>query len=323
MMTPAEAIAADPPNVWLTNFYGFDPDKWGFLGFSNTGQRDHFVRETKPGCLVVIYGHKAKASEAQQGQIIGIQQVSHRVNVAKAYMDPVAWARKEDDPEMAGKWDLAVKATRAWRVAPESYVRVDDFADETYSLGAAQIIGSLGKHLTSREAAKLLDLVVIRTSVYGERAIEAASAVPGSLALTPSKAGPVSQQGHFAREAEGPKQLYVLRLDGNADAWIGRPANEAIIVKVGMSVSPASRRDALNAALPAGAFQWSILHSNDLDGTEPFPSSKPALQGENVIKRDLALAGDSLGGEFFLATSEAVTTAWRAGQAAASAYPHA
>ena len=78
MMTPAEAIAADPPNVWLTNFYGFDADKWGFLGFSSTGQRDHFVRETKPGCLVVIYGHKSKASEAQRGQVIGIQQVSPR-----------------------------------------------------------------------------------------------------------------------------------------------------------------------------------------------------------------------------------------------------
>ena len=55
MMTPIEAIEASPPNVWLTSFYGFvlllGGGSWGS---PNSGQRDHFVRETKPGALVVI-----------------------------------------------------------------------------------------------------------------------------------------------------------------------------------------------------------------------------------------------------------------------------
>ena len=322
-MTPIEAIEASPPNVWLTSFYGFDPSRWGFLGFSNSGQRDHFVRETKPGALVVIYGHKSKAPKDQQGQIIGIQQVSHRVNFAKAYMDPIAWARKESDVETKGKWDLAVKATRAWHVAPESYVSVDAFADETYSTGRAQVIGSLGMRLTEKEAKWLLDLILVETSIFGEIPIDAASPVEGNLLLRSSKPGPVSQTGHFTREAEGPKQNYILKLSGDPAAFLGRPANGQCIVKVGFSVSPLSRRDTLNAALPSGVFSWSAMHSNDIDGEGPYPSSKHALAGEAEMKRVLENHGHSLGGEFFLASPSAIQDAWTLGKKVAKGFPSA
>ena len=99
-------ITADPPNVWLTSFYGFSTETWGFFGFSNDGQRKHFVRETQPGALVVVYGHKTRAPVAQRGKVIGIQQVSHRVNHAKVFMDPSEWVRKLGDPERADKWNL-------------------------------------------------------------------------------------------------------------------------------------------------------------------------------------------------------------------------
>ncbi|MDT8858444.1 hypothetical protein RNZ50_26155 [Paracoccaceae bacterium Fryx2] len=310
MMTPAEAIVASPPNVWLTSFYGFNPSSWGFLGFSNKGQRDHFVRETKPGALVVIYGHKSKAPKEQRGQIIGIQQVSHRVNFAKAFMDPVAWATKEADAETMGKWDLAVKATRAWHVAPESYALIDHFADETYTSGRAQVIGSLGMRLTAKESQKLFDLILVETSVFGEIEVDAASPVQGSILLQPSKPGPVSQNGYFTRESEGPKQLYILKLNGDRRVFLGKPTNGQSIIKVGFSVSPLSRRDGLNAALPAGLFSWTALHSNDLEGEGPYPSSKHALAGESEMKRLLVEHGDSLGGEFFLASPSAIQTAW-------------
>lgn len=31
IMAPIDAIMREPPNVWLTSFYGFDPGNWGFL----------------------------------------------------------------------------------------------------------------------------------------------------------------------------------------------------------------------------------------------------------------------------------------------------
>jgi hypothetical protein len=316
MMTPYEAITADPPNVWLTTFFGFEPEKWGFLGFANEGQRKSFLRETKPGALVVIYGHKSKAAKDQKGQVIGVQQLSHRVNFAKVFMDPAEWVAKEADPETRGKWDIAVKATRAWKVAPESYQLVDDFADESYSLKLAQHIGSQGVRLTPNEAKKLLDMTLVETSVFGEIAIDAASPVLGRDLLQPSKPGPVSQKGFFTREAEGPKQNYILRLEGNTDGFLGYPANGHSIVKIGMSVSPATRLDAFNAALPAGAYAWILIRSNTMDNRPAYENSKLGLEGEKRMREVLSKEGVSLGGEFFLASDDAIERAWAEGQKA-------
>lgn len=316
-----EAINADPPNVWLTTFYGFNPDKWESLGFASKGQRDHFIKHTQAGALVVIYGHKSRAREDQRGQVIGIQQMSRRVDFAKKFMDPAEWVAKESDPSFKGKWDYAVKAERAWKVVPESYQLVDDFADETYSTGLSRKIGAYGAMMSRSEADKLLDLTLVETSVFAEIAIDAALPALGRDLLRPSKAGPVSQKGYFTREAEGPKQNYILRLGGDADAFLGYAADGRSIVKVGMSVSPPTRMDAFNAALPAGAFCWSIIRSNEKDERSPYATSKLALIGEAAMKTALLGAqGKSLGGEFYLASEGAIEAAWQAGQQAVQEY---
>lgn len=303
-------IAAEPPNVWLTSFYGFSPETWGFLGFSNDGQRSRFIRETRPGALVVIYGHKTRAPTKQQGKVIGVQQVTHRVNHAQAFMSPSEWARKAADPERADNWNLAVKATRAWRVAEEAYLPIEDFAPETYSTARAQAIGSQGMRLTDAEARRLLDLTLIETSVFGEIPVTAAVPVPGSAIFTPSRPGPVSQSGYFCKEAEGPKSLYVMRLQGDETAYLGRPADGRWIIKVGMSGSPSSRRLALNGALPAGAFTWELLKTNQSVGLPFFPKSAEAIRAETQMKAFLHQYETSLGGEFFLVRPEAVAAAW-------------
>ncbi|MBI1392923.1 MAG: hypothetical protein GC152_09305 [Alphaproteobacteria bacterium] len=310
MMSERAAILSDPPNVWLTSFYGFAPEDWGMLGFSNSGQRNHFIRETEPGALVVVYAHKSMAPAHQRGMVVGIQQVSHRVNNAKAYMSPAAWIRKETEMEAGDKWNLAVKATRAWRVAPESYMPIEEFAPESYSIPRAQFIGSQGVRLTSTEAKRIFDLTLIETSVFGETPIDAAVAALGSDLLAPSKPGPVSQSGYFCKEAEGPKSLYVLRLNGDADAFLGRSAEGRMIVKVGISKSPISRRDALNAALPAGAYSWEVIISNEAESLAQFANSKLAISAETKIKEHLHRSQQSLGGEFFLAGDEAIRDAW-------------
>ena len=309
-MSPRAAILSSPPNVWLTSFYGFTPEDWGMLGFSNNGQRNHFVRETEPGALVVVYAHKSMAPKHQRGMVIGVQQVSHRVNNAKAYMSPAAWLRKETEMDASDKWNLAVKATRAWRVAPESYMPIEEFAPESYSTARAQFIGSQGVRLTNAEARRVLDLTLIETSVFGELPIDAAIAVRGSDLLAPSKPGPVSQSGYFCKEAEGPKSLYVLRLVGNEDAFLGRSAEGSMIVKVGISKSPISRRDTLNSALPSGAYRWEVITSNEIENLAQFANSKLAIRAENAIKEHLYRSQQSLGGEFFLATDQAILDAW-------------
>ena len=305
-------VMAEPPNVWLTSFYGFSPETWGYLGFSNDGQRKHFIRETQPGALVVIYGTRTRAPTAQRGMVIGIQQVSHRVNHAEAFMDPSAWARKHADPDQREKWNLAVKATRAWRVVEESYMPIEEFAPETYTTARAQFIGSQGVRLTSAEARRLLDFTLIEASVFGEMPITAAAPASGAELLSPSRPGPVSQSGYFCKEAEGPKSLYVLRLRGDESAYLGYPANGRAIVKVGMSGSPSSPCQALNSSFPIGTFGWEVLRTNKIFGLPLFPKSSDAISAETRIKAYLHQYEQSLGGEFFLAKLSSVHAAWEA-----------
>ncbi|WP_129218890.1 GIY-YIG nuclease family protein [Lichenibacterium ramalinae] len=310
--SPLAQVLADPPNVWLTSFYGFTPETWGFLGFTSDGQRKHFIRETRPGAMVVIYGHKSRAPANQQGKVIGIQQVSHRVNYARAFIDPSEWLRKQADLDRAGQWNLAVKATRAWRVIEEAYPSIEAIASETYSLARAKVIGSQGMRLTCAEARRLLDLTLVETSVFGELPVTAATAASGAELFTPSRPGPVSQAIYVCKEAEGPKSLYLLRLFGDESAYLGAPVEGRWIIKVGISASPSSRCLALNSALPAGSYCWKVVRSNQSVGLPLFPRSADAIRAETQVKNYLHSHEKSLGGEFFLAHPRSIYTAWDA-----------
>ena len=178
--------------------------------------------------------------------------------------------------------------------------------------------------LTANEARKLLSLTVQEVSVFGEDPILAAAPGLGSQVLAPRKAGPVSQSPYVVREAEGPKSLYILKLDGDLGAFLGRDVSEdMLVVKVGLSRSPATRCLDHNSAWPASAFSWSILKENRTSDLAPFPSSKPAICGENAMKQVLAAQGEPLGGEFFLAKRASVEAAWQEGLVAAHQWPNA
>lgn len=317
-VNPLAAIAGSESDVWLTSFYGFAPRNWGFLGFTSEGMRKRFVRESRPGALVVVYA-ASKASPDERGRVIGIQQMGARLSDASEFMPKEAWAEKQANPDRRDKWNNAVQAVRAWRVTPETRMRVEDFAPESYSPGRSQFIGAWGVKITSDEARNILDLDLVEVEVFGGHSAFDGLPGPASTILKPSRPGPVSQTGHWAKEAEGPKHLYVLRLSGNADHLLGYPSNGHSIVKVGFSHSPQTRCDTHNSAIPACAFKWLIERSSFVDGHEPFPTSRHALAGEKAMKDLLAAQSKSLGGEFFLADNQSIDRAWTVAIRAAQA----
>lgn len=321
LMFPMEAIKSNPPNVWLTSFYGFRPEEWGLLGFTDEGRRRSFVEGSKPGVLVVVYG-AGKASKEDLRQIIGIQQCSHRLGHSQQFMSPAAWKEKERDPGRAGKWNYAVKATRAWRVTPESRMEVSAFAPKATSTRAWQHIGSRGVPLSKQEALNILKLDLQEVEVYGQNPIIGSTPGRAKEVLAVSKAGPVSQTPFVTRESEGPKHLYVLKLQGDTDTFLGKPANGKIVVKAGFSKSPQTRCDDHNRALPECAFRWEVLLSGVTCAYDPYPSSDHAKAGERAMQTVLCAepAGRSLGGEFFLAEPDLIEEAWRKGNLAAREY---
>jgi hypothetical protein len=234
-------------------------------------------------------------------------------------MSPQEWQRKQIDPKRRARWNFAVRAVRAWRVTPESWIDVRDFAPTATETGAWQHIGAQGEPLTRREALRILRLTLQEQQVYGGAPIISSLSGPANQVLAPSRAGPVSQAPYTVREAEGPKHLYILKLKGDTDAFLGVPTNGHIIVKAGFSGNPERRRDEHNRALPRCAFHWEALHSGSLSGYEPYPTSDHAKAGERAMQAILQQQPDgrSLGGEFFLAQPNLIEQAWQAGNSAA------
>lgn len=318
LLYPGFQIGSGKAQVWLTSMYGFEPEDWGLLPFTLEAHLRTFLSRTRPGELCVVYGGP-KAPAAMRRRVIGILQFSHEVLPARSMMSLQAWTDKQSDPATAKKWNYAVRILRAWRVTPETYMHIEDFAPDTAARKSWRSIGALGVTLSSKEVQNILKLDLQECTVFGGPTIIGAEPVEARKALAPSKAGPVSQNPYTVRESEGPKHLYILGLKGNADHFLGRKADGKLIVKPGFSKSPGTRCADHNRHLPACAFEWEILYSGPLSGLAPYPTSAHAKAGERAMQTAL-LEGSkdaSLGGEFFLTTENLVKAAWKTGNAAA------
>ncbi|WP_322866058.1 hypothetical protein U5922_007535 [Aquicoccus sp. G2-2] len=312
MMTPLDAINADPPNVWITYADGFEPEVWGFTGFTRENMRDSFVRRSEPGVLLVHVGSKHAGPELQ-GRVIGVMQFSHEVGRDRDYMPVDAYAEKESSERSAGKWTHAVRGVRAWRPLPHSRPLFENFAPVAYDPAAVRAIGAWGKPLTYADAQNLLSLDLEEVEVFGQSPVVGRSPGPGVEVLKPSQPGPVSQMPVEHREAEGPCHIYVLALSGKAAIFLNDPAARGIIIKAGFSKVPEDRMEAHNRHLPVGPFQWSVLKSTEAEGRPAFPGSIQGKAAEATMMAMLARDARSLGREFFLADDGAIEAAWKAG----------
>lgn len=277
-----------PPTMWLTSFWGFAPEQWGCIGFTNPAMRADFIEATAPGVLVAIYVTKHRGTKDERGKLLGFLEISDETGHAEQFISGDLWARNQEDRDARGKWLHALRATRAWRVIPEQWQRVDDLLPKTYAGTHPLRIGGAGVTIDPEEVRNLLRLEVEETSVFGAYWPVDPSLMPLQLALTPSRAVPTASAPYWVGETDGPKHLYILKLAGDAAAYLGRPA----------------------AALEA----------------EPIPSPAPhanadvATAGENAMKARLEREkAECLGGEFFLVPDWLIPHVWRSGRVAAEA----
>jgi hypothetical protein len=131
-LVPDRNTLPNDRDVWLTSFWGFDPTDWGCIGFADEGKRSRYLRLSRPGALVAIYVTKGKGPENMRGKVVGVLEVSHDTGHAENFISGNRWAEKENDPDSRGKWLYAVKATRAWRIIPEDWKRVEDLFPSAY-----------------------------------------------------------------------------------------------------------------------------------------------------------------------------------------------
>lgn len=311
----------DGRDVWLTSFWGFDPDDWGCIGFADENKRTRYLRNSTPGSLVAIYVTKGKGPDLMRGKVVGVLEISHEVGHARDFISGDRWAEKERDPDSRGKWLFAVRATRAWKIVPEDWKRVEDLMPLAYGSAHPEFIGSSGVVVSPEEAGALLQLDVFEVPVYGQAREVDATIQTLASALSPSRAVPPATAPYWVGETDGPKHLYILELSGDIAAYLGRPKADVegrSIIKVGFSKSPLARRDQIQSAYPAGQFHWTVRLPKISTDPAPYPNASVAIVGEDAMKKRLVDSeAEVLGGEFFLADEWLILKTWSAGQYAA------
>lgn len=303
--SPKTARLPDGRGIWLTSFWGFNPDSWGCIGFSSEPKLNYFLKRTKPGVIVAIYVTKGKGRLEERGKVIGFLEVSHTVGHAKDFIAGDQWALKESDPASRGKWSYALRATRAWRVIEEEQQIVGDLLPETYASAHPEFIGAQGVPVVDVDSEKLLGLTVYEVPVYGQTDQIQSGIQKFENVLKPSLAVCPAKEPYWVGEVDGPKHLYILKLAGNLENYLGRTTKELedkMIIKVGFSKSPMTRRDQIQAAYPDGKYKWEVLYPKEITSEPPYPDADIAIAGEDAMKARLIKdGGATLGREFYLA----------------------
>lgn len=316
-----ETAGLDGRRVWLTSFWGFAPEAWGCVGFSDAWRRDRFLKNADDRTLFAVYVTKGRGPEKQRGKVVGVLEISTEMGHIQNFLSGDAWAEKEADPDSRGKWEYAVRATRAWVIDEAEWTAVEEIFPNAYGSSVAQAIGANGVEVSRDEVANIGALTVYEVPVYGQTGKIDSAVRPLSEALSPSRAVMPAKEPFFVGEVDGPKHLYVLRLEGGVSEWLGQDVPDfdtPSIIKVGFSKSPTMRRDQIQSAYPSGKFSWTVHSPDPIPQLAPFPNASIAIVGEDAMKARLVKSGaKSLGGEFFLADDWMIQKCWVAGKLAA------
>lgn len=304
--------------VWLTSFWGFTPESWGCIGFTEKRALDYFLRESNSEtALVVTYVTRGKGPEKMRGKVVGIYEITRQMGFVENFVAGDLLAKLEAEEDAKGKWKYSLKASRAWRISEEDWKPVEELFNQSYSIDKARYIGAQGVLVTPEETERLRSLTVYEVPVYGQTEKIASSITTFENAIRPSKAVYPATEPYWVGETDGPKHLYILHLTGDIAAYLRRNPEQVDgkrIVKVGFSRSPLSRRDQIQSAYPVGSFRWEVVYPKEIPADPPYPNAEVAIAGEDAMKKRLQDAGcECLGGEFYLAEENFISLAWGAG----------
>ena len=312
------AILDSFEGAWITSLWGWSPDTWGCWAFSQEGRRDTFLQQEGFPFLVVNYvteNAPSSLADGLHGKVVGFYEITDTFGHRDEFTHP---SFRSLEP---GKWQYALKASRAFEILPEYRPTIREFDPSIRSEGRELPVAKHGAKLPSNSFQLLKTYPIREVPVFGcSVPVDAGILTAGS---TNNKGkGYVSGGAHSGGgysvppESDSEKELYILRLNGDEKTFLGYETHGKGIFKVGLSISPETRRQCFNRAMPEGAYQWLVHRSTQADGHDRYPDFKAAEKGEMAMKKFLADAGyvTWLGGEFYLADSETINTAWTVGR---------
>lgn len=314
---PSESTAnfwTNETSVLMTALWNWTPETWAAVGWSNDAgrsYRDNLLKKvTDPFITVVYVTANNGAKKSLHRQVVGFYLTSHETGDRDEFTDHSQWNRHPK------KWRHSLRAVRAFRYVPEYRFSVNNL-DPTL-IKRIRAVGYWGELIVDPDIRdRLRNTPWEEVPVYGSRK-QTPRAPENNQLPNMVKAGPASGQGYTVSEgvAHLPRQLYLLRLDGDPDALLGKPADGRSIYKVGLSISPELRREAFQKALPGDAYNWRVERTSKADGPGDL-SFEAAVAGENAMKLYLSQCDGWLGGEFYLASKGQIEEAWDSGLSAA------
>jgi hypothetical protein len=303
----------EQPRVWITSFWGFDPENEGYLGFTYEGNRKWFLDHWREGDLILIYGADAPKTEPEKRhRAIGFLEIEPTPIVDRDRLSPIGLKRKEDNGWLE-RWTYAVPVIRAAQVLRP--ISIAHIATKTLVSNQARIIASRGAVLTPEEAKVALSLQVKPINVFGMEPLP-----EGALQkiFKPSRGIDPTFGDRSSTLVDGEHFLYVLRLEGDPARLLDRKPFELrgkAIFKVGYSNDPKRRCEEHNAGFPpATNIRWKPEFQS-----RSFPNGQAAKDAEDALKAALAARGESLGGEFFLCDPATIQSAFAVASMATAA----
>lgn len=311
-----------PDDIWsgrtvlLTSMWDWTPETWGTVGFTREGRRANVLRLVSDPFIAVctITSGKSLFDSNLRGQVAGFYLLNHETGDRDAFTDPVL---HDIEPE---KWRHSIQAVRAFTYLPEYRIGIRDLDPSAIEGGRARSIATNGEIVDDPETLRRLRQIPYEeVEVYDPMSGRTAAFTGPSQVDGMVRGGPASRDGYQVAGGTDrlPRLLYVLRLAGDASAFLGKPADGRSIYKVGLSYSPQMRRLTLQKAMPLGAFRWEVERTTRTDGDASYAGHAIAMAGEDAMKRHLSRHADWLGGEFYLAGADAIEQAWAAGRLAA------
>ena len=289
-------------SVWLTGFWGFNPEEEGILGFTDPGDRERLFKLINERQLVCIYG--AASPETDHGLVHHLLGVLDVECIPIDSWDKMSEAAKKRNAALGRekKWRNAMPVRRAWRT--RHTLDVSHVFPKSYDPKKGRYIARFGRWLVAEESRWLLEKVPFeQVNVFGEPPITAVNengtqTGPISSFLKPSRGIFGSFGDRSFQVQDKPHNLYLARFPLSPELLAGRPISNGMgLVKIGISGDIKNRLKALNLSFPQTAtIHWKIAR------TARFPDRSSAADAETTFKAEAVkdYGATSLGKEFFI-----------------------
>lgn len=257
-------IKLENSKVFLTKVWGFNPESYPFLGFSEDGRRSSYIREAGHDDWLIIVGtNQPPTVKEEQGKLLGLVQLGkdplESLNVLKEIGTPIESNQYSQNGNY--KWPYALPFLRAYKFADKPDCR-DVFGGYLQGLiWATNAVNLAGKYNRSL-IKKIFEYKLLDTAIHEIPSLKKAQIY--SKNLRGSKLGPTgpapSHSRRGSKREKGKGYTYVLELCGRSNG----------AYKIGTTSDLIKRVTTLNNELRPSVTgcSWKLIWKHEFDSEE-------------------------------------------------------